>query len=97
MAVPTGEESILVSALEVLEGDEVMIVTEGGQVQRFVVDDVPAQGRRTQGRRLIKLDGGDRVVEVTRAYGEAGARREPAAEDLPGQLDLLGAGTPDTD
>ena len=92
MAVPSGDESNLVSALEVLEGDEVMIVSAGGRVTRLVVDDVPSQGRRTQGRRLLKLDDGDRVVEVTRAYGAAGARREPAAEDSPGQLDLLGAG-----
>ena len=97
MAVPTGDESALVSALEVLEGDEVMIVTAGGQVTRLVVDDVPAQGRRTQGRRLMKLKGGDRVVEVTRAYGEAGARREPATEGSPGQLDLLGGKVTDAD
>ncbi len=97
MAVPSGDESNLVSALEVLEGDEVMIVSAGGRVTRLVVDDVPSQGRRTQGRRLLKLDDGDRVVEVTRAYGAAGARREPAAEDSPGQLDLLGERVPGGD
>ena len=97
MAVATGEESTLVSALEVLEGDEVMVVTAGGRVTRLVVDDVPPQGRRTQGRRLLNLDGEDRVVEVTRAYGAAGARRGPATEDSPGQLELLGARTADAD
>jgi DNA gyrase subunit A len=97
MAVPTGEESTLVSALEVLEGDEVMVVTAGGRVTRLVVDEVPAQGRRTQGRRLVELAGGDRVVEVTRAYGAAGARREPVPENLPGQLDLLGVSAADTE
>ena len=97
MAVPSGDESNLVSALEVLEGDEVMIVSAGGRVTRLVVDDVPSQGRRTQGRRLLKLDDGDRVVEVTRAYGAAGARREPVAEDSPGQLDLLGERVPGGD
>jgi DNA gyrase subunit A len=90
MAIPSGEDSSLVSALEVLEGDEVMVVTAGGRVTRLLVDDVPSQGRRTQGRRLMTLEAGDRVVEVTRAYGAAGARREPVVEDSPGQFDLLG-------
>ena len=90
MVIPSGEDSSLVSALEVLEGDEVMVVTAGGRVTRLLVDDVPSQGRRTQGRRLMTLKAGDRVVEVTRAYGAAGARREPVAEDSLGQFDLLG-------
>ena len=91
MAVPTGEESTLVSALEVLEGDEVMVVTAGGRVTRLIVDEIPTQGRRTHGRRLVELEGADRVVEVTRAYRAAGARRETVVEDSPGQLDLLEA------
>ena len=95
MAVPSGDESTLVSALEVLEGDEVMVVTAGGRVTRLIAEEVPAQGRRTQGRRLVELEGGDRVVEVTRAYGAAGARRGPQGEEAPGQLDLLGAGVTD--
>jgi hypothetical protein len=32
--------------------------------------DVPVQGRRTQGRRVAKVEKGDRVVEVTRAQSE---------------------------
>ena len=95
MAVPSGDDSTLVSALEVLEGDEVMVVTAGGRVTRLIADEVPEQGRRTQGRRLVELEGGDRVVEVTRAYGAAGARRGPEGEEAPGQLDLLGAGMTD--
>ena len=91
MAVPSGEEGNLVSALEVLEGDEIMVVTAGGRVTRVIADEIPAQGRRTQGRRVVALEGGDRVVEVTRAYGAAGARRGPAEEESPGQLELLGA------
>ena len=95
LAVPSGDDSTLVSALEVLEGDEVMVVTAGGRVTRLIADEVPEQGRRTQGRRLVELEGGDRVVEVTRAYGAAGARREPEGEEAPRQLDLLGAGMTD--
>ena len=92
LAVPGGEKNApIVCALEVVEADEVMIVTAGGQVTRAAADSVPVQGRRTQGKRMATIESGDRVVEVTRAQGRGGApAREPVAgtseED---QLDLL--------
>ncbi len=92
MAVPSGEASPLVCALEVLEGDQVMMVTAGGKVTRLFADEIPSQGRRTQGRRLVELELGDRVVEVTRAYGAAGARRgqpEDSERESRSQLELL--------
>ncbi|MEC9242251.1 MAG: DNA gyrase C-terminal beta-propeller domain-containing protein, partial [Gemmatimonadota bacterium] len=104
MAVPTGEATapgaargtVLVSALEVLEGDEVMVVMASGQVMRLRADEVRVQGRRTQGRPLVRPGADDRVVEVTRAYSEnVGAKSEVQAgnegnEGRVGQLDLLG-------
>lgn len=93
LAVPGGPDaSPIVCALEVVEADEVMIVTAGGQVTRAAADSVPIQGRRTQGKRMAAVESGDRVVEVTRAQGRGGA---PARETLDegggeGQLDLLG-------
>ena len=95
LALPGGAKpSPIVAALEVLEADEVMIVTAQGQVTRAAADSVPVQGRRTQGRRMARLEPGDRVVEVTRASGRGGApaRDEPvpSQEDDDGQLDLLG-------
>ena len=80
MAVPSGDGTFIVSALEVLEGDEVMVVTAGGKVARLRADEVPSQGRRTQGRALVELAAGDRVVEVTRAYAEKGGRKSEADE-----------------
>ncbi len=75
LAVPSsGPVKPVVTALEVLEGDRVMLVTAGGQVSRVAADAVPVQGRRTQGKRMVKLAAGDRVVEVTRvADREEGA------------------------
>lgn len=79
LAMPSGEQNApIVCALEVVEADEVMIVTAGGQVTRAAADSVPIQGRRTQGKRITTVTGGDRVVEVTRAQGRGGApAREP--------------------
>ncbi|MDH3271272.1 MAG: DNA gyrase subunit A [Gemmatimonadota bacterium] len=96
LAVPGGEKNApIVAALEVVEADEVMIVTAGGQVTRAAADSVPIQGRRTQGKRMVSVEPGDRVVEVTRAQGRGGApaRDEVLAGDggdEEGQLDLLG-------
>jgi DNA gyrase subunit A len=86
-----GAAGRIVAALEVLDTDEVMLVTAGGQVSRVAAESIPAQGRRTQGRKLVKLASGDRVVEVTRSQEEGGA---PAGEPLgggDGQLNLLDA------
>jgi DNA gyrase subunit A len=87
-----GGEGKVVAALEVLDADEVMLISLGGKVTRVAAADIPMQKRRSQGRRVLKLIRSDRIVEVTRTQGEGG---EPAAEPLTGgggdgQLDLLG-------
>jgi DNA gyrase subunit A len=81
LAVPSGDGTPLVSALEVLKGDEVMVVMASGTVTRLRADQVTSQGRRTQGRPLVQLATGDRVVEVTRAYRETGSRKTEAQQD----------------
>jgi DNA gyrase subunit A len=93
LAVAGGDKaSPIVCALEVVEADEVMVVTAGGSVTRAAADAVPIQGRRTQGRRLVDVAKGDRVVEVTRAEGRGGApARDRLGDDSgQGELDLLG-------
>ena len=87
-----GKRAPIVAALEVVEADEIMIVTAAGQVARAAADSVPVQGRRTQGKRIVPVAAGDRVVEVTRAQGRGGApaRDEAALSDEADQLDLLG-------
>jgi DNA gyrase subunit A len=67
-----GDGGVLVSALEVVEGEDVMVVSAGGRVFRISVVDVPEQHRRSRGKRVVSLAAGDRVVEVTRASGSGG-------------------------
>ena len=92
LAVSGGEDAApIVTALEVLEADEIMVITAGGRVARVAADAVPVQGRRAKGRRLAELEAGDRVVEVTRAEGRGGApARDRPTSDEQNQLDLLG-------
>ncbi len=71
MVMPGGAAAgKLVSALEVVEGEDVMVVSAGGKVFRVPVDGIPEQHRRSKGKRLVSLPPGDRVVEVTRASGK---------------------------
>ena len=82
LAIPAGEGARpLVGAMEVVAGDEVMLVTAGGQVARVPAEKIPVQGRRTRGTRLAKLAAGDRVVEVTRAAGGGGPARGGGDDD----------------
>jgi DNA gyrase subunit A len=89
LAVPSGGAKVvpIVCALEVLDTDELVIVTAGGKVTRASAGTVPVQGRRTQGRRLTQIAKGDRVVEVTRSGGEGGApARNPVGTSWQAEL-----------
>jgi DNA gyrase subunit A len=81
----------------VTESDELMLMTEGGQVLRMSVADVRPIGRNAQGVRLIDIGEGDRVVSVARLAekdGEGdGEDGDPPSEVDPGAASPSGAGT----
>jgi DNA gyrase subunit A len=52
------------SSFPVLEGDEVMISTNKGRVIRVAVKEIRSAGRNTQGVRIIKLSGDEKVVSA---------------------------------
>lgn len=56
----------VVSAVPVIDGDEVMLISKGGTLIRTGVDDIRVMGRNTQGVRLIKLDDGETLVGLQR-------------------------------
>jgi DNA gyrase subunit A len=60
----------LIAAKELLDGDELMVITASGAAFRVSGGSVPVQGRATQGRRVINVGAGDRVVEVSRVARE---------------------------
>ena len=73
----------VIAAKSVREGDELMLITEGGMVVRIGVAELRAIGRATQGVRLINLREGDRLVAVARVQTEDGGNGNGAEEDLP--------------
>lgn len=65
----------VVAAFPVKAGQDVMLVTNGGQIIRMPVDDIRIAGRRTQGVTLFRVAEGEQVVSVAALEdeGEAGS------------------------
>ena len=67
------------NSFPVEHSDQIMLVTDGGQLIRCPVDDVRIAGRNTQGVRIFKTDADEKVVSVEcisegdDENGEAGA------------------------
>ncbi len=69
----------LVASFPVEETDEIMLVTDGGQVIRMPVHDIRIIGRGTQGVTLFDVGSGEKVVSVER-LSEA---EDEGADDAP--------------
>ena len=54
------------SSFPVFDGDEIMISTNKGRVIRVAVKEIRSAGRNTQGVRIIKLSGDEKVVSAIR-------------------------------
>jgi DNA gyrase subunit A len=58
-----------VAALQVVSGQEIMLISSTGTLVRTAVDGISVQGRNTQGVRLIRLEEGERLVGIERIEG----------------------------
>ncbi|MGZ3949166.1 MAG: DNA gyrase subunit A, partial [Flavisolibacter sp.] len=56
----------LVGILDVAENEDLMITCKSGITIRMNVSDIRAQGRATQGVKLIRLDEGDEIAAITK-------------------------------
>jgi len=59
----------VVAIREVLEDDEMIMMTKGGIANRMAVSNIRVIGRSTQGVRLIALQGSDKLTDVAIVYG----------------------------
>jgi DNA gyrase subunit A len=75
----TSRTGPLVTALELLPGDELMVITAAGTATRLTAEEIPLQGRATQGKRVLKGDESDPVVEVARVARERDEEGEDSA------------------
>ena len=60
----------LLASFPIGENDQIMLVTDGGQLIRCPVHDIRIAGRNTQGVRIFKTDADEKVVSVERITEE---------------------------
>ena len=71
----------LVGVIQVIEGEEMMLISDQGKLVRTRVDEVSQSGRNTQGVTLIRLKEGEHLVGVERVEESDSDELEP---DEPG-------------
>jgi DNA gyrase subunit A len=62
----TDRNGKVIAIKEVVDDDELMIVSQGGIIIRLPITSVRVLSRATQGVKLINLDKGDKVIDVAR-------------------------------
>lgn len=66
----TDRNGPVVNIVSVREGDELLMISTGGKIQRIASADVSVIGRNTQGVRIMSLDEGDLLAAVVRVPPE---------------------------
>ncbi len=75
----------MVAIMEVVDSDDLIVITDRGVIMRQPVSAIRSIGRVTQGVRLIKLDGGTSIASITRVVREDETTSEEKPETEPGQ------------
>lgn len=60
----------MMAMLEVVDGDELVIISTQGMVIRQTVRDIRMMGRNTQGVRVIRLNEGDSIADISKVVPE---------------------------
>ena len=72
----------MVNIMEVVDSDDLIIITDSGVLMRQPVSDIRTIGRVTQGVKLVKLDEGAIISSITRVISEDAEATEPE-NDVP--------------
>jgi DNA gyrase subunit A len=93
----TPKTGLVVGIRQVSDDDDIMVMSDQGNLVRLRVADIPRIGRNTQGVRLINLTGEQRLVGVARVEEDNGRpaaeipEQDLAEEDLPLEEEENGA------
>lgn len=66
----TDKTGKMVSIMEVVDSDDLIVITDAGVLMRQPVSEIRSIGRVTQGVRLVKLDEGTTIASITRVIHE---------------------------
>ena len=71
MAMRTNEKvGKMVAIMEVVDSDDLMVITDRGVLIRQPIEKIRTIGRVTQGVKLIKLDEGSKISSLSRVIHE---------------------------
>jgi len=87
-----GRNGAMVAALQVVEEDQVMMMTDTGRLVRIRMDGVSMIGRNTQGVKLINCSANERVIGAVRV---AEKQEDAAAVEVVSDADGAGEGVTD--
>jgi DNA gyrase subunit A len=97
IAIRANERNGQVVGIEqVIESDELMLITSGGKVLRCPVSTISTMGRATQGVRVMNLDSGESIVSVER-LAEDGVESERAASSEQSESESESEGTDESE
>ena len=77
----------VVAAFPIAQDDQIMLVSDGGQIIRVGVQDISLQRRATRGVRIFHVSEDERVVSVTRLEDENGENGQNGENGHNGQED----------
>jgi DNA gyrase subunit A len=77
----TDKTGMIVSCFPVTDSDHLMLITDDGQMIRSHVSEIRIAGRRTQGVRVFRLSGNEKVVSAERILDEDGSDENSDAPD----------------
>ena len=91
----TDRNGPVISVVPVQDGDEVLMMTARGKIQRIATDEISVVGRNTQGVRIMRLDDEDTLAAVVRVPRDEGTGEiegepldaGPAADAAPADAD----------
>jgi DNA gyrase subunit A len=86
----------VVAVLSVHDGDDIMLITTGGMVNRTHVSEIRQVGRNTQGVRIMNLGEGDKIASVAKIAREDIAETPAEATEPAPPPPPEGPGQPET-
>jgi DNA gyrase subunit A len=73
--------------MEVVDSDDLIVITDSGVLMRQPVAAIRTIGRVTQGVKLVKLDEGASISSITRVISEDAATSKEEVEDAQISID----------
>ena len=86
-----GRNGLLIGAIQVQEGEEIMLISDQGTLVRTRVAEVSQLGRNTQGVTLIRLPADETLVSMMRLDAEEDNGEEGVHVDVPEPVDGEGS------